>query len=1227
MRYKLIIDNNLIEVEETELSQVSIALNKQYEALNNPTLYFAEWSKSVNIPFTARNNRIFSNIFRVDGLVTNMNIDPIKKLDFILLYNEEIITRGYCKVTNIYNNISNKYYQVNLFSTLGNLLNEIKQYTFFTNTDTDPKYIIENPLSKGLTINRHLVKESFEKDSCVIDIKDKSDLDFVGFAPSYQGKYSNYESGKYDIITDIIEHPQGEVDEHYIREFRSYYQTPYIWVNSLFQLVKNKLEETTDYKLVLDRSFFNKNNPYWTNTIYTCPSLFNENSDNVDDNIKEKYTVYNQQYKSQTTVLNDCSNHHTKILPFQRSSGNYIYNAETKRFIPEGSSTHFKESVVWWLFASAPFETNGNDYCKLREDNALYLKFKAVNANTNKDIVGAEKVFCFYDGENTRTNFDVGIELDVTNRNYPRAITTAEEGVTDKDKGFLWSGELQIEFDINTTEPFYIVCDQYTANNDKPFETAYTSYTPHWDWMWVDLWDSKGFTWYISCVRAEVENKLNIRSNSELTLQRIWSKDISIYDVIINFCKMFHLMFDLNEERKELIITTRDRYFEPYEIVDWTDKIDRNKDYILQPIWFDKKYLNFKYTDGKGDRFDYYQNKYKVSYGEQKVNTEYDFSSEEENLIENLNSSMVCTKKQSSVSINTYDSTQANFKGYGYKVLPKEVYIENDNNGTSANNFGAFYFHNGKIQVDSELSLKDNNNRPVILISDDSTLQIKRGIYCWGGNNFTTCNYIPLISLYSADGKYSILFNEPKELYFNKEVVPYNNPTYIYKGYWEKYFNERYNVQNKMLTCYLYLTPTDYKNFKFNKFIMLDNICYLVNKITDFDMSTKGSTKVELLQIYDLTAYTNGNIKQPYLYTLNDRLFVTSQKNSEYVYSTSGWKVVKKPYWLNISIEGNYLHYSVDTIIFSDRKGLIQFTNTEGLTYFLEVVQEGENSYLYTNPNTVTFSGDGGSVRIGVNSYPNTVFIDSKPDWCNASIQRGLLKENIIILTCNTNNFILGRKGNLILTNGVDTVKVMINQQGIRTITVTDTNGSVLDLDKPIILSETDDTNITVTIDKEINVNTLRATNIQPTKPNKKIGKLDITLPISKTKSTEQKSLGGCIRVNQTDNTTVIIDYNIGENLKKYLVYIDGNVLVNNINYYPYYELIEENTKLVVTAIESQGKVFKEWSDKNTDITRTITVDRDIHIYPIFKEEEKEGYLYDNKIPILFDNNEIITYI
>lgn len=1214
MRYKLIIDNNLIEVEETELSQVSIALNKQYEALNNPTLYFAEWSKSVNIPFTQRNNRIFSNIFRVDGLVTNLNIDPRKKIDFILLYNEEIVTRGYCKVTNIYNNITNKYYQVNLFSTLGNLLNEIKSFTFFTNADIDEKYVIQNPLTEGLVINKELVKDSFEKDSCIIDIANKKDLDYIGFAPSYQGKYTNFESGKYDTITDIIEHPQGENDEHYIREFRSYYQTPYIWVNALFQLVKQKLESITDYKLILDRSFFNKNNPYWTNTIYTCPSLFKENDDTTTT--KENYKVYEHQYKSQTTVLKDSSNHHTKILPFERSSGDYIYEPITKRFHPESSSVHFKESVVWWLFASAPYEMYNANYCKLREDNALYLKFKAVNANTNKDIVGAEQIFCFYDGENTRTNFDVGIELDVTNRDYPRAVMTAEEGVTDKDKGFLWSGELQVEFNINTSEPFYIVCDQYTANNDKAFETSLTDLNPHWDWTWSDLFDDgKGFTWYVSCVRAEVENTQNIRSNSALTMERIWSKDTSIYDVIINFCKQFHLMFDLNEDTKELIITTRDRYFEPYSIEDWSDKIDRNKDYILQPIWFDKKYLNFKYTDGKGERFDYYQSKYKVSYGEQKVNTEYDFSNEEENLIEGLNPSMVCTKKQSSVCINTYDPQQPNFKGYGYKVLPAEVYIENDNNGTSANNFGAFYFHNGKIQVDGTLSPKDNNNKPIIFISDDSTLQIKRGVYCWGGNLYTTTNYIPFISLYSADGKLSILFNEPKELYFNREVVPYNNPTYIYKGYWEKYFNERYNVQNKMLTCYLYLTPTDYKYFKFNKFVLLDNILYLVNKIIDFDMSTKGSTKVELLQIYNLDAYLNGNIKQPYLYTVNSKLFVTSKINSEYVYSTSDWSITRKPYWLNLTIENNYIYYSVDTQTNNDRTGYIYFQNTEGLNYIVEVVQEGENTYLDTNPNTVTFSGDGGSSRIKINSYPDSVHIVNKPDWVNVRVNKALNTNNLVI-ECDTNTTVLGRQGNIVLTNGVDNVKIIVNQQGHKTLTITDTNGTALDLTKPIILSGTTDTTITVTLDKEINPNTLTATNIIPTKPEKKIGALDITLPITQTKSTEISG-GGVIRVNQTDNTTVMIDYNIGESIQKYMVYIDGNVLVDDINYYPYYELIELGTELNVTVVESEEKVFQQWSDGNVDISRTIVVNNDIHIYPVFVENV---YSYDNNTPIKYDN-------
>lgn len=1223
MRYKLIIDNNLIEVEETELSQVSIALNKQYEALNNPTLYFSEWSKSVNIPFTSRNNRIFSNIYRVDGLVTNMNIDPRKKIDFVLLYNEEIITRGYCKVTNIYNNISNKYYQVNLFSTLGNLLNEIKQFTFFSNTDVDTKYIIENPLSEGLKINKELVKSSFEKDKCIIDINRKSDLDFIGFAPSYQGKYNSFESGKYDLITDIIEYPQGENDEHYMREFRSYYQTPYIWVNSLFQLVKQKLEEITDYKLILDKSFFNKNNPYWTNTIYTCPSLFKDNVDTVDTTAKETFKGNSEiGYKYSTRILNDCSNHHTKIFPFKHFEGDVIYNSETKKFTPQSDSTHFKGSFVYWFYASATDRLG--DYCKLREDNALYLKFKAVNANTNEDIIGSEQIICFHDGENTRTNFDNSIELDVTNRDYPRIVMLPETGANTND-GFWWGGELQIEFDINTTEPFYIVVDNYTANNSKPFETSTSSLTPHWDWLWLDLWDvTRGFTWYVSCVSAEVENKLNIRSNSEITLERIWSKDISIYEVIINFCKMFHLMFDLDETEKTLTITTRDRYFEPYEILDWTSKIDRNKDYILQPIWFDKKYLNFKYTDGKGERFDYYQNKYKVSYGEQKVNTGYDFSSEEENLIEGLNPSMVCTKKQSSVYINTYDSTQANFKGFGYKVLPTEVYLENDANGTSANNFGAFYFHNGKIQVDSELSPKDNNNKPYIFISDDSTLQIKRGIYCWGGNNFTTTNYIPLISTYSADGKYSLLFNEPKELYFSKEIVPYDNPTYLYKGYWEKYFNERYNVQNKMLTCHLYLTPTDYKNFKFNKFVLLDNILYLVNKIIDFDMSTKGSTKVELLQIYDLKAYTNSNIKQPYLYTLNETLYATDEINKEYVYSTSGWSVKIKPDWLDINRDINgYLQYKYNTPCYSDRKGFVLLTNNEGLLYTIEVVQKGNIAYLHTTPNTIIFPQDGGSQRISIDTEPNELFVVSKPEWCNVQVNKTFDKFSLIIST--NDNIFIGRNGNVVLSNGINQSTIVVNQQGNRMITGTNNNnGTIIDFRKPVILSETEDTNISVVVSKEVNINTLTATNLEPIKPTKKIGKLDITLPVLQQKrSTEQPDLGGVIKVNQTDNSILTIDYNIGENLKKYLVWIDGNVLVDNINYYPYYELIEENTKLVVTAIEPQGKVFKEWSDKNTDITRTLTVDKDIIIYPIFIDNEN-AYQYDNKETILYDNKEFI---
>jgi hypothetical protein len=81
----------------------------------------------------------------------------------------------------------------------------------------------------------------------------------------------------------------------------------------------------------------------------------------------------------------------------------------------------------------------------------------------------------------------------------------------------------------------------------------------------------------------------------------------------------------------------------------------------------------------------------------------------------------------------------------------------------------------------------------------------------------------------------------------------------IYDLFWNKYINERYNIQNKKVTLYVNITPPDFIQFEFNKFVTVDNQLFMINKIYDYDLNSNGLTKVDLIQITDISAYTRGS--------------------------------------------------------------------------------------------------------------------------------------------------------------------------------------------------------------------------------------------------------------------------------------------------------------------------------------------------------------------------------
>ena len=54
---QLYINNQLVDITES----VGLFLNKKFEEIENPTLYFADYSKTIELPFTPTNKKIFDN--------------------------------------------------------------------------------------------------------------------------------------------------------------------------------------------------------------------------------------------------------------------------------------------------------------------------------------------------------------------------------------------------------------------------------------------------------------------------------------------------------------------------------------------------------------------------------------------------------------------------------------------------------------------------------------------------------------------------------------------------------------------------------------------------------------------------------------------------------------------------------------------------------------------------------------------------------------------------------------------------------------------------------------------------------------------------------------------------------------------------------------------------------------------------------------------------------------
>lgn len=839
-----------IEKQEVELPEngITFSVNKIFENTTDPTQIVNDFTKSVSIPFTAKNNKLFGHIYNPDmaiteGGTTGLYFDPTKKLDFRLEYLDLNIMSGYAKMNNITKKNGTGEYNITLFGTIGKLFQEMKKITF-DKSYPEENYIIDGSRYVDTIINKELVKEMWETaNQSEYDISDADVKDIIGFAPSdcyddiFDYQTFQLSSQKSKLFKDVLDEreswlklgidtetiiPDG-LTPRGLGEYRSYLQQPYIYFNKLFQMFQIKAEEITGYQFNLDNTWFNQNNPYWYKLIF----MLNKLRDN--EQIQQYFNNYIFKPEAADYAFGDWMLNTTytswTTQEFMVKTVNYenkpIYNSVGRYFRNEGNLEVFAFNVDVKL---TTYAMSATDNTKIKKNNALIMEFYENTYDFDDVLISSYPYKVMLVADDTTLNpadypdydfITVGPAVGPDDNDYTSIPLKLSASRKDGKK---------IDFSVKTK---WLLNEFPLRNTSSKGE--------------IVLFSNKNTTY----ANASITEGLK-KSDCEFTFNDLWNNEHNLFDEILNYCKMFRILIFADDVNKQIKFIPSIRYFQNYTISKWDDKVDLSKDMVINPLVFDNKYIKFSYKKDDTKLGNEYNNIFGYNFGEKKIDTNYNFNTETKQLFGKSNTSLINTNNILSWT-NLYDNSQIIYS------FPAEKSITiADSEFKNKNCFGAYYFKNGLANWDTS----ENLHLRQVSLSDDTIFQQAYNTYFYSQDyNSVNVNTYPDIDIINGNNACTFAIPMKNYTYLNN----YEGKKDIYTNFWQKWMEERYNIQNKIVTCYVKLSLSDFLNFEFNKFVIIQNKLYMVNKIYDYNLGTNDTTKVELITIQDINNYTSNN--------------------------------------------------------------------------------------------------------------------------------------------------------------------------------------------------------------------------------------------------------------------------------------------------------------------------------------------------------------------------------
>lgn len=885
----LIINNYQVELLDPTAFAEQMAMTMSFSDLYDPSQITDTYTKTIDLPGTTRNNTIFGEIWNVN--TTTRFFNPSKLSDFKIILNGMLWQKGSIELTGITINDKSIMYHVNLYGSLTNVLCKL----FNNDIDDDNNKLLRslkfpNQLKHPISIaSLNSIWNGYYTSSSV------HITDYMAYVPAQNGLYNNFDSNnelRRDASNNLVVKPicdeNFNLSEYERDEYRPQYQRPAIKMDKLINQII--LDASLDSSIRLDPDFFNQyHNSYWKDTYLT---LSQYTTDSTLETVKADVSVGVMNVPPMNTTV-------SATLQFKQTDGNLqifgqdfsttinLDNTSTKNlnlefdimvkaYVPGSLNTYDvylnytgsgrpyddRSSVNWprwnirtmmynddatvygFPIATNQYTNNAMEYvCGLYRYLSNNVEWNWYNHFTFYDYEGSSKVFAYVFNEN-RHLYGLPVTVDEDDPTIDDSPFLKHVGYTFDGRAASGEGEIVITlFGINHTLA--------STNRQRDIAASNVRYEIIVKGVHLLPDDTKrilanyGFTGNDMAFNGST----SVSYGTTVGTRDMFDRETTQGDILVNYTKLLGCIYDTDIDGN-ITIMPRNKYFNNYKIIDWTRKVDRSKDFVITPLTFNSKNLEMKYTSGKSYYETLYENQFGSEFGSHKINTGYAFNTDTTNMIDTLFTNTIMSKdRRTSISVSGTKTVVTTETPY---ILPA-YYTKKGEERSSTDTKYNLLFKNGT----------QSTTNPIYISADvEDMFSENNSNACWVSHSLTGYNLIqsrntlPFFTTHNDTCSWDLGY--PRVSYDGANVNTYSSDSTIYSRFWKNYIAEIYNVNNRIVTCYVMLDYLDILSFSFRNFIHIDNTLYHVNKIIDANPATKVPTKVELITIQDINAYTSG---------------------------------------------------------------------------------------------------------------------------------------------------------------------------------------------------------------------------------------------------------------------------------------------------------------------------------------------------------------------------------